>query len=64
MRFRIILLGGMLAIFLTACTSRAMVKPPRPTLEIIPRSDGGICLDRENSVLMGRYILELEAGYE
>jgi hypothetical protein len=41
-----------------------MVKPPKPTLTIIEREDGGICLDRENAVQLGRYIIELEMGYE
>jgi hypothetical protein len=39
-------------------------RPPKPTLTIIPTDDGGICLDRENAVMMGQYIQALEMGYE
>jgi hypothetical protein len=39
-------------------------RPPKPTLTIEPRGDGGICLDRVNAILLGEYIQALEAGYE
>lgn len=37
-----------------------MTKPSKPTLTIIKRDDGGICLDKENASKLGTYILELE----
>lgn len=40
------------------------IKPTKPTLEVISRPDGGICLDRRNTEKLMRYILELEYGYE
>ena len=50
-----LLLGGVLA--LAACESL----PTKPTLNVIERDDGGICLDREDAAKLGHYILELEA---
>jgi len=34
--------------------------PPKPTLVIKKLEDGGICLDRENSAKLGKYIVDLE----
>ena len=48
-----------LAIILMACQPH-MIRPTKPTLQIIPRNDGGICLDRENAAKLGAYIIELE----
>ena len=39
-------------------------RPPKPTLVIEKMPDGGIRLDKENSVKLGNYILDLEAGYD
>ena len=63
MRWRRILLAGFAVISLTSCTSTTMVRPPKPTLTVIERPDGGICLDRHNTVLLGNYIQALESGY-
>ncbi len=51
---------------LTGClTSQTLPpKPVRPTLEIEQRSDGGICLDKENTFKLLDYIWQLEEGYE
>ena len=35
--------------------------PTKPTLNVIERDDGGICLDREDAAKLGHYILELES---
>lgn len=52
-------------LILTACTTTTgRIKPIRPHLEIIMFQDGGICLDRENTLKLFQYILELEKGYE
>lgn len=36
-------------------------KPTRPTLNIIRMPDGGMCLDKHNTELLGIYIMQLEA---
>lgn len=64
MRFRLTLLVGLTVISLAGCASQARIKPPTPALKIIPRSDGGVCMDRANAIKLGTYIIELEAGYE
>lgn len=42
------------------CLNPIKIKPTKPTLQIIKRDDGGLCLDRENASKLGAYILELE----
>lgn len=66
MRWKLILTLGIASIS-AACVSTPTSlppKPPTPTLEIVPQSDGGICLDRANAIELGNYIITLEAGYE
>jgi hypothetical protein len=47
-----------------ACATRTLpTKPPKPKITIEARPDGGICLDRENTIRLGAYILKLEQGY-
>jgi hypothetical protein len=45
------------------CVKTLPTKPPKPTLKIEKQADGGICLDRENSKELGKYILNLEQSY-
>lgn len=59
MRLRTILLIG-LSITLMGCLNPIKIKPTKPTLQIIKRDDGGLCLDREDASKLGAYILELE----
>jgi hypothetical protein len=40
-----------------------MIKPSRPTLKVNKLSDGGISLDKQNATELGKYILNLEQGY-
>ena len=49
---------------LMGCLQTNQIKPTKPTLNILPQKEGGICLDRENSIKLGTYILELEQGYK
>lgn len=56
-----ILLVGLTAISTVACHSQ-QIRPTKPTLQVIPQSDGGICLTKENAVKLGTYILELESS--
>lgn len=46
-------------ITLVGCQTQ-QIKPTKPTLQVIPQADGGICLNRENTAKLGAYILELE----
>lgn len=59
-----ILLAG-LAITLVACTqAQEPMRPPspaKPTLNIIQMPDGGMCMDKNNTELLGEYIMQLEA---
>jgi hypothetical protein len=41
-----------------------MIKPTKPTIAILPREGGGFCVDRENAIRLGDYILQLESGYD
>ena len=34
--------------------------PTKPTLNVIERDDGGICLNGEDAAKLGHYILDLE----
>ena len=53
------LLISSLTISMAACQTQ-QIRPTKPALQVIPQSDGGICLNRENAVKLGTYILELE----
>jgi hypothetical protein len=44
---------------MAACQTQ-IVRPTKPALQVIPQSDGGICLNRDNAAKLGAYILELE----
>lgn len=57
-----ILLTGLLLILVTGC-HQTQIKPTKPTLQVQSQTDGGICLDRQNTLKLGNYILELEKGY-
>lgn len=54
---------GLVSILVVGCTTTLPTKPPKPILKIEKQGDGGICLDRENSKELGKYILNLEQGY-
>ena len=41
-----------------------MIKPNKPTLKVNKLPDGGISLDRQNAKELGKYILDLERGYQ
>lgn len=56
------LLIGLMGI-LMGCLQTSQIKPTKPTLQIFPQKDGGICLDRQNAIELGTYILELENNY-
>ena len=45
-------------------TSTMPLKPIKPTLQPIGNSSGGVCFDKADSVKLGRYILDLESGYD
>lgn len=45
------------------CGGTMPVKPTKPTLTAI-ESDGMICFSRDDVVSLGRYIIELERGYD
>lgn len=64
-----ILLAGSMSILasvlaLTACVKPTMcparVPPPKPTLQVIQTGDGGMCLDRDSTAALARYVLDLE----
>lgn len=61
--WRMILVAGLLATS-AGCNSLPVAEkqpaPTKPTLTVEVRSDGGMCLDRENAEKLGVYILELE----
>jgi hypothetical protein len=55
----------LIIISLAGCIGSQMPpKPTKPTIDILPRDGGGMCLDRENTIRLGDYILQLESGYE
>lgn len=56
---RTTLLIGMCITLMACQTNQPRPKPTKPTL-IIQQNNGGICLDKENAVKLGTYILELE----
>lgn len=58
---RAILLIGFTITLMACQTPRP--KPTKPTLIIQP-NNGGICLDKENAVKLGTYILELENSHD
>jgi len=58
MTFRMILLAGLTLILMGCQTMPA--KPLKPKLESLKRMpDGGMCLDRQDTLDLGRYIQEL-----
>jgi len=59
MSLKNLLILGTLINSVAACTHQT-IKPTKPTLKILPQSNGGICLDKENAIELGNYILELE----
>ena len=61
--FIIIPVLGCSIISLGGCTKNRITAPPKPTIE--SRDVGGmICLDRENFIRLGGYILALEAAVD
>jgi hypothetical protein len=57
----------LLTISLAGCgmmQQNRMIKPTKPTIAILPREGGGFCVDRENAIRLGDYILQLESGYD
>jgi len=63
MNLRVILLSGLVITSLTGCIhGQVSTKPPvpKPTLVVTSSPDGGICLDKENAIKLGGYILQLE----
>lgn len=62
MRYTMILL--VICVTSTACTTTMPAKPPKPTLTIIERDDGGVCLPRESAIRYEEYVQNLEAGYD
>lgn len=59
MSLKKILLLGFLSISMAACQHQK-TPPTKPTLQIKPQTDGGICLNRDDAIKLGEYILELE----
>jgi hypothetical protein len=41
-----------------------MIKPSKPTLKVNKITEGGISLDRQDAIELGKYIIELERGYQ
>ena len=39
-------------------------KPPRPDLDVTNSTQGGICLDKQDTRELLHYIRDLERGYE
>ena len=62
MNWKLILLAGTLSA-LAGCQTTMPAKPPKPTLDVI-ESEGMVCFSREDSISLGRYIINLEAGYD
>jgi len=60
MNLKVLLLIG-LVITLVGCQTTTTMKPTKPTLNVIERDDGGICLTHEDTVKLGNYILNLES---
>lgn len=65
MKLKVILLVGSLLTLAAACNTvqqNPMNKQivTKPTLEVQTRTDGGICLDKENASKLGAYIQQLE----
>ena len=58
----IVLLIG-ITLSLMGCAAPQMKIPTKPVLTAI-ESDGMICFSRGDSVKLGRYIMELERGYD
>ena len=59
---KLTLASGWLVISLAGCQSLPSVtpKPPRPTLAVMAQPDGGMCLSREDTERLGRYLMALE----
>lgn len=49
---------------LVGCNQTMPKKPTKPTLTIQNERTGGICLDKQNATELGKYILDLERGYD
>ena len=66
MNLKRILTIGLVITSLTGCFqglhSQVSTKPPvpKPVLVVMPNPEGGICLDKENAIKLGGYILQLE----
>ena len=60
---RMLLTGFMLILLASGCaaSTKAVPRPPRPVLEsLMPRNDGGICMDRQDATELLLYIDHLE----
>ena len=45
---------------LVGCRTTLPPRPTKPTIEMEKQSDGGVCLDRENTGRLADYIFRLE----
>ena len=59
-----ILLIILMSTLAAACTTKMPLTPTKPTLDIIRRDDGGICLDRADAAELGVYITDLEQAVQ
>lgn len=59
-----LLLLGLIVTLMGCQPCQQMIKPSKPTLKVNKLSDGGISLDKQNAVELGKYILNLEQGYK
>lgn len=64
MNYMTTLLLGLTITFAGCVTTTSRTRPPKPSLTIERRADGGFCVDRINAVLLGEYIQDLESGYD
>jgi hypothetical protein len=49
-----------LTVILVGCNPVLVKRPTKPTLQVQTQNDGGICLSKDDTKLLGIYILELE----
>lgn len=39
-----------------------MVMPPKPSITVMATGDGGMCLSRDDTAALARYVLDIESA--
>lgn len=60
MKYRAILALSCLTILAGCQTTQSITLPTKPVLDVMVQTDGGMCLNADNTAKLGTYIVELE----